>query len=248
MPEYRRICVPGGFYFFTVNLRDRRSNLLVARIDPLRAAARRTRRTRPFHIDAWVVCPTTCTRSGRFRTATQSSPAAGRRSRWRSAKVSSRPSRCRGAAKSVAKEATGKGGSGSTPCATQATMLPMSIAFTSTPSGMVWSRRPPLGHTPPFIAPWRRAAVQADGAPKTRAKARKASGLPAQGTAMYRHASGLSDSAVPKSSRRSPRPTLTGCNALWHCAGWRHMNKASSHPTLDRKVLQCQSALHNYAS
>jgi putative transposase len=29
MPEYRRNRVPGGTIFFTVNLRDRRSDLLV---------------------------------------------------------------------------------------------------------------------------------------------------------------------------------------------------------------------------
>jgi putative transposase len=32
MPDYRRNRVPGGTFFFTVNLLDRRSNLLVANI------------------------------------------------------------------------------------------------------------------------------------------------------------------------------------------------------------------------
>ena len=32
MPNYRRNRVEGGSYFFTVNLRDRRSDLLVAEI------------------------------------------------------------------------------------------------------------------------------------------------------------------------------------------------------------------------
>src|ERR1700738_3616290 len=57
MPDYRRNRVPGGTFFFTVNLLDRRSNLLVARIDALRDAVRRARARRPFHIDAWVVLP-----------------------------------------------------------------------------------------------------------------------------------------------------------------------------------------------
>jgi putative transposase len=57
MPDYRRNRVPGGTYFFTVNLRDRRSDLLVAQIETLRAAVRWTRARRPFHIDAWVVLP-----------------------------------------------------------------------------------------------------------------------------------------------------------------------------------------------
>jgi putative transposase len=57
MPDYRRFRVPGGTYFFTINLLDRRSDLLVRHIDALREAVRRTRRERPFVIDAWVVLP-----------------------------------------------------------------------------------------------------------------------------------------------------------------------------------------------
>jgi putative transposase len=40
MPDYRRNRVPGGTFFFTVDLLDRRSNLLVARIAALREAVR----------------------------------------------------------------------------------------------------------------------------------------------------------------------------------------------------------------
>ncbi|MCC6716424.1 MAG: transposase [Acetobacteraceae bacterium] len=57
MPNYRRHRVPGGTYFFTVNLRDRRSDHLVTHIAALRAAIRTTRTRAPFHIDAWVVLP-----------------------------------------------------------------------------------------------------------------------------------------------------------------------------------------------
>ena len=57
MPDYRRNRVPGATYFFTVNLRDRRSGLLVAQIDALREAVRDVRRQSPFRIDAWVVLP-----------------------------------------------------------------------------------------------------------------------------------------------------------------------------------------------
>jgi len=49
--------VPGGTYFFTVNLLERRLDTLVRHIDALREAVRKTRRQRPFHIDAWVVLP-----------------------------------------------------------------------------------------------------------------------------------------------------------------------------------------------
>ena len=57
MPNYRRNRVPGGTYFFTVNLLDRGRPLLVERIDLLRATVRRVRELKPFHIDAWVVLP-----------------------------------------------------------------------------------------------------------------------------------------------------------------------------------------------
>jgi len=57
MPNYRRACVPGGCWFFTVNLLDRRSRLLTENIDALRDATARTRQRFPFHIDAFVVLP-----------------------------------------------------------------------------------------------------------------------------------------------------------------------------------------------
>ena len=57
MPDYRRNRVPGGTYFFTVNLLERRECLLVEYIDALRDAVRQVRAQRPFHIDAWAVLP-----------------------------------------------------------------------------------------------------------------------------------------------------------------------------------------------
>ena len=57
MPNYRRNRVPGGTYFFTVNLLERKLALLVEHIDNLREAVRIVRETHPFHIDAWVVLP-----------------------------------------------------------------------------------------------------------------------------------------------------------------------------------------------
>ncbi len=58
MPDYRRYRIPGGTYFFTVNLLQRRPNdLLIRHIDALRVAVYETRKRRPFHIDAWVVLP-----------------------------------------------------------------------------------------------------------------------------------------------------------------------------------------------
>jgi len=57
MVRYRRNYVPGGTYFFTVALADRRSCLLVEHIGPLRAAFRAARQERPFTIDAVVILP-----------------------------------------------------------------------------------------------------------------------------------------------------------------------------------------------
>ncbi|WP_292925050.1 transposase [Nitrosomonas sp.] len=47
----------GRDVLFTVNLLERRLDLLVRHVDALRAAVRATRMARPFHIDAWVVLP-----------------------------------------------------------------------------------------------------------------------------------------------------------------------------------------------
>ena len=57
MTDYPRNRVRGGTYFFTVNLADRRSDLLVRRIDALRDAVRTVRARAPFHSDGWVVLP-----------------------------------------------------------------------------------------------------------------------------------------------------------------------------------------------
>jgi putative transposase len=57
MTTYRRNFVAGGTYFFTVNLAERRLQLLTDNIELLRAAFRDTRRRHPFTIDAIVVLP-----------------------------------------------------------------------------------------------------------------------------------------------------------------------------------------------
>lgn len=53
--EYRRTRLQGGTYFFTVNLAERSSSLLVDRIDDLRNAVRTVKQRHPFEIVAWVV-------------------------------------------------------------------------------------------------------------------------------------------------------------------------------------------------
>jgi len=57
MPNSRRLWVPGGTYFFTVNLLDRERDLLIEHVDALRAAFGATRAARPFEMRAAVVLP-----------------------------------------------------------------------------------------------------------------------------------------------------------------------------------------------
>jgi putative transposase len=58
MPEYRRAWIPGGTYFFTVNLLRRRENpLLVRHIDALRRTVAQVRKRHPFIVHGWVVLP-----------------------------------------------------------------------------------------------------------------------------------------------------------------------------------------------
>jgi putative transposase len=55
--HYQRAHAPGGTFFFTVNLADRSSGLLVEHIDTLRHAVRVVKQRHPFEIVAWVVLP-----------------------------------------------------------------------------------------------------------------------------------------------------------------------------------------------
>lgn len=58
MPNYRLAFIPGGTWFFTVNLLERKNNdLLIRQIDLLRDTVRAVRKRYPFQIDAWVVLP-----------------------------------------------------------------------------------------------------------------------------------------------------------------------------------------------
>lgn len=57
MTDYRRDHTPGATWFFTLNLVDRSSDLLVEHIDPLRAAFRYAMGRHPWFIDAIVILP-----------------------------------------------------------------------------------------------------------------------------------------------------------------------------------------------
>jgi putative transposase len=57
MPDYVRAYVPGGSYFFTVALLERRRRLLAENIEALREAFGSVRDRRPFRTDAVVILP-----------------------------------------------------------------------------------------------------------------------------------------------------------------------------------------------
>ncbi len=89
VPDYRRKPVSGGMFFFTVNLLDRRSDLLATQIQALRDGVRQVRLQAPFHIHAWVLLPDhmQCTACGPYRQVMPTSPVAGARSRRHSRKL-----------------------------------------------------------------------------------------------------------------------------------------------------------------
>ena len=55
--QYRRLIIPGTSYFFTVVLQDRRSDLLIRKINELRQAIKQVIEHYPFIIDGIVVLP-----------------------------------------------------------------------------------------------------------------------------------------------------------------------------------------------
>jgi putative transposase len=58
MPNYRRVWIEGGCYFFTATLNRRQNTVsLVQYIELLRGAVQRVRSKHPFSIDACVVLP-----------------------------------------------------------------------------------------------------------------------------------------------------------------------------------------------
>jgi len=55
--RYRRADEAGGTYFFTVNLADRKADLLTRHIDVLREVMQQVKQAHPFVIEAMVVLP-----------------------------------------------------------------------------------------------------------------------------------------------------------------------------------------------
>ena len=57
MPHYIRAFVPGGTFFFTVTLLERRRKLLTDNVDILRKVFKSARQRRPFTIEGIVILP-----------------------------------------------------------------------------------------------------------------------------------------------------------------------------------------------
>jgi putative transposase len=57
MPNYIRAHIPGGTFFLTLALLDRRERLPVEHVDLLRASFASVRLQRPFLIEAIVILP-----------------------------------------------------------------------------------------------------------------------------------------------------------------------------------------------
>src|SRR3990167_2373961 len=57
MVNYRRSKLPGGTYFFTATLRNRKSTILIEHIDLLKSALTKTKQAFPFNNLATVILP-----------------------------------------------------------------------------------------------------------------------------------------------------------------------------------------------
>ncbi|QSB02863.1 transposase [Methylomonas sp. EFPC1] len=55
--DYRRTWHPGGAYFFTINLLQRKDNDLIRHIQSLRESVKTVKAHHPFKIHGWVVLP-----------------------------------------------------------------------------------------------------------------------------------------------------------------------------------------------
>ncbi|SPW48268.1 RAYT REP element-mobilizing transposase; TnpA(REP) [Escherichia coli] len=77
MSEYRRYYIKGGTWFFTVNLRNRRSQLLTTQYQMLRHAIIKVKRDRLLKSTPGSFCQSICTVSGHYLKAMMIFPRAG---------------------------------------------------------------------------------------------------------------------------------------------------------------------------
>jgi len=155
MSNYRRHYVPGGSWFFTVNLQNRQSDLLTCYIDSLRTATLTVKRAKPFTINAWVILPEHCTVSGPCRKATATFRPAGGISKRRSAAAST----C---------AISGSRVSGNTLSVTKRTIGGMWIIFTSIRLSTAMWVKSATGRIQRFIAMWLKGCIRWIGRERSR--------------------------------------------------------------------------------
>jgi REP element-mobilizing transposase RayT len=151
MVNYRRNFVPGGMYFFTVTLANRKSKILVDHVDLMRNAIRVARQERPSVIDAIVILPDHL--HAIFMLPPDDSDFSGR---WRRIKGHFSSALIDASAELKRRRTVvwrfGSGGSGSTPSATKEIFRGTSITFISIRSSMRWCSACAIGPTLRFIA------------------------------------------------------------------------------------------------
>src|ERR1700733_14526871 len=138
MTSYRRNFIPGGSFFFTVNLADRKLALLTAHIEVLREAFRKTRQRHPFTVDAIVILPDHM-RFGRCLKVMQISQRVGGSSNQRFHATFPSMSRYRKAARQSENAVSGNVATGSTPFAMKMISRGTWIISISTLSSTGWS-------------------------------------------------------------------------------------------------------------
>jgi hypothetical protein len=176
MPDYRRNRVPGGTFFFTVNLLDRHSDLLVSQIDALRNAVSAGARPRAFPHRRLSCFPTTCTACGPCRKAMPIPPVAGARSRPHSRNQCLSANRGHSSWPIGANAASGSGGTGSIRSATIRTSPLTWTTRISTQSSTVWWNTRRIGRTPRFGGASPAGCIRARGLAAAASHKKRASG------------------------------------------------------------------------
>ena len=152
MPNYRRLCVPGGTWFFTVNLLERHGNdLLVRKIDLLRDCVARERNRRPFAIVAWVVLPEHMHWIWRLPEGDADFATRWRRIKTDSVSALKRPSAARTPGADAANAGSGNVATGSMRSAATAICTHTSTTSTTTRSSMVLSTSHRNGRILPIV-------------------------------------------------------------------------------------------------
>jgi hypothetical protein len=135
MVRYRRNFVPGGTFFFTVTLADRRSSVLVDHVGLLRTAFRNARERKFFTVDAIVILPDHLHAILSLPPGDPIFPAVGGRSRLSSPEALSQQGQPFPAI-AMATIYSGRGASGNTRYATIRILNDARIMFTSTRSNI----------------------------------------------------------------------------------------------------------------